>query len=65
MTPSSVASVAVPREVVEHLLNWHNRQPCGSGQESYDEVVFDALLASLGPEPEDRYADEKDREVSA
>lgn len=53
-TPSAAAHVVVPREVVEHLLDWHNKQPCGAGQESYDEVIFDALRASLGPEPDDR-----------
>lgn len=39
--------VAVPREAVEHLLDWHNKTPCGAGYESYDEVIFDVLKAAL------------------
>lgn len=39
--------VQVPRAALAHIVDWHNKKPCGVGQESYDEVVFDVLLRAL------------------
>jgi hypothetical protein len=63
MTAPEQAGVVVPREVVEHLLDWHNERPCGAGQESYDEVIFDVLRASLGEDDEDRCASDPGRDT--
>lgn len=46
------AGVVVPREVVEHLLDWHNKTPCGEGRDAYDEVIFDVLKTTLGHDEE-------------
>lgn len=39
--------VTVPRAALVHVLDWHNKTPCGVGQESMDEVCFGALRAAL------------------
>jgi hypothetical protein len=52
-SPITDAWVLVPRAALEHILDWHNKTPCGVGQESLDEVVFDALHGALFREEED------------
>lgn len=41
--------VTVPRAALVHILDWHDKKPCGVGQESLDEEVFGALLRALHP----------------
>jgi len=51
-TPDEALRVSVLREDLEHILDWHNKRPCGVGQEDYDLRLFKRLAEAVVLSPE-------------